>query len=115
MTLVGKSFMREFLVCLTLFAVMLCAGPRPADAAGTASYSGKEIVETLAGPRNVATMNRLTGLITDLLRAQKSAFTAARGERKNDVAITVEGLINEASLSASQGLFDEGFATMEKA
>lgn len=86
-----------------------------AQASEPVSFSDKEIKEVLAGPKNMMRLNRFGGLLNDFLREQKKAFVNVNGHSKNDVALAVEHLMNDANLSASQERYDDGFTSLEKA
>lgn len=49
------------------------------------------------------------------LQEQKAIFIKIRGSRKNKVSIKTEKLINEASLLASQGSYEEGIEILVQA
>ncbi|VAX19431.1 hypothetical protein MNBD_NITROSPINAE03-658 [hydrothermal vent metagenome] len=86
-----------------------------AQASDTISFSDKEIKDVLAGPKDMMRLNRFGGLLNDFLREQKSAFANAYGHIKNEVALEVENLMNEANVSASERKYEEGFKSLEKA
>jgi len=116
-----------FLMEAVILASLAFAGAAPADSAARGEYpmlaqasdaisfSDKEIKDVLAGPKDMMRLNRFGGLLNDFLREQKSAFANAYGHVKNEVALEVENLMNEANLSASQDKYEEGFKSLEKA
>ncbi len=89
--------------------------PMLAQASDTISFSDKEIKDVLAGPRDMMRLNRFGGLLNDFLREQKSAFVNVYGDIKNEIALEVEGLMNDANVSASERKYEEGFKSLEKA
>jgi len=86
-----------------------------AQASDTISFSDKEIKNVLAGPKDMMRLNRFGGLLNDFLREQKSAFVNVYGNLKNEIALEVEGLMNDANVSASERKYEEGFKSLEKA
>ena len=58
---------------------------------------------------------KVSGMLTDVLREQKRLYTEKVGTGKNDVALAVEDMINEANLSASQADYDTSYDALGKA
>jgi len=79
------------------------------------TFSTKEYEDMLAAEKNMATANRLGGLLTDLMREQKRVFFSRNGAAKNRVIMDTEALLSEANLYSSQNDFDEAFRLMEQA
>ncbi len=125
--------MSAFLIEIIIYTSLISAGTvpvNPASAAGSTvpredllvarsseavSFSEKEIKDVLSAEKDMIHFNRFGGLLNDILREQKKAFLIYRGKAKNEVALEVEGLMNEANLSASEDNYDEGYKSLEKA
>jgi hypothetical protein len=108
-----------------IFFPALCAAfifsvpPLPWDGIASAfekpTFSTREYEDMLAAEKNMATANRLGGLLTDLLHEQKRVFSARNGAAENRVVREAENLLNEAGIYISQNDFDEAFRLMEQA
>lgn len=81
----------------------------------TASFSDEEINARFEEDRNMMTFNRLSGLLTDLLREQKRIYFNSNGVGVNQECLKAEELLNEANLLAAQSKYDEGFEVMKEA
>ncbi len=108
-----------------IFFPMFCAAfifsVPPITGAGIASafekprLSTREYEDMLAADKNMATANRLGGLLTDLMREQKRVFFKLNGAAKNRVIMETEALLSEANLYSSQNDFNEAFRLLEQA
>lgn len=81
----------------------------------TPYFSMEEVKFELAMERDLHHFNRLSGLMTDLLKAQRKLFSMKREGESNEVGDRVEDLINDAGLLASQQNYDDSFVTLENA
>lgn len=119
----GRTFFR-----LTAGAVawvaLFCPAPFPGSggriavsaawADGKFSYHDDAILFHFSQEKNMVHFNMLIGMLTDLLR-EHNKFFDAKGTGENTVDPKAEELINDASLAASQGNYDEGFAILKSA
>lgn len=78
-------------------------------------FNLKEVEDEFKAGKNFKSFNRISGLLTDLLREQKRAYTALYGDKMNQARMNVENLINEASYYESQKMREESFQTLHKA
>ncbi len=98
-----------------LYPVGLIWEKNAAYATEKASFSDKEIQDELYAERNLIHYIRLSGLLTDMLREQRRVFLANKGAEENGISLKAEEFLNEASILASQEMYDESFKVMEKA
>ena len=104
--------------------VLLCPPPFPASGGGIGastawaaeefSYHDDEILFHFSQEKNLVHFNMLIGMLTDLWREQKR-FYDAKGTGENTSASKAEELLNDASLAASQGNYDEAFDILKSA
>jgi len=59
--------------------------------------------------------NRVSGMLTDILREQKRLFKNANGDVPNEIADSVEAMVNDAGLYASQNDYGKCFKSLEEA
>lgn len=59
--------------------------------------------------------NRVSGMLTDILREQKRLFKNAHGDVPNEIADRVEVMVNDAGLYASQKNYDKCYRSLEEA
>lgn len=107
--------MRTFIYALIgifLFFAAPLTGHAESDKIG---FNLKEIEDEFKAGKNFKSFNRISGLLTDLLREQKRAYIALHGDKMNQARINVENLINEASYYESQKMREESFQTLHKA
>ncbi|MGK7344226.1 MAG: hypothetical protein ACNS63_00245 [Candidatus Nitrospinota bacterium M3_3B_026] len=103
-----------------LAVALMAAGPLfiwPLAASGeeAGSYSMEEIKSELAGERNILSFNRLSGMLTDVLRLQKQAHAKNGGTRGAKRFLEVEEHLNAAGMFASQSQYDECYERLEAA
>jgi len=113
-----KSFCGIFLMTFCaafIFSVQSIPGAGIASAFEKPSFSKREYEDMLAAEKNMATANRLGGLLTDLMREQKRIFFKRNGAATNHVIMETENLLSKANLQISQNNFDEAFRLMEQA
>jgi len=113
-----KSFCGIFLMTFCaafIFSMQSIPGAGIASAFEKPSFSKREYEDMLAADKNMATANRLGGLLTDLMREQKRMFFKRNGAVKNQVIMETENLLSEANLQISRNDFDEAFSLMEQA
>lgn len=77
------------------------------------SFMDTRIREELSLKKNLITFNKVSGMLSTTLREQKRLFIAKKGGQKNETALKVENLINEASLFASQHNYKESLKILE--
>ena len=106
--------MNRFKLAAALCAALLTfsAGAALAD---RVSVNMKEINFALGMERNMNGYIRLSGVLTDLLRAQKTEFGKIHKSEVNTAAQKAEELLNEAGLPASQGDYDGSFELLSQA
>jgi len=113
-----KSFCGIFLMMFCaafIFSEQSIPGAGIASAFEKPQFSKREYEDMLAADKNMATANRLGGLLTDLMREQKRVFFKRNGAEENQIIMETENLLNEANLHISQNDFDEAFRLMEQA
>ncbi len=98
-----------------LFALALIAGTSACSDKATEKKSimDDEIRNELSLKRNLINFNRASGMLSDVLREQKRVFIANKADKKNEIALKVEELMNEASLFASQDNYDKSFDILQ--
>ncbi|MFQ5432721.1 MAG: hypothetical protein ACE5EN_09460 [Nitrospinota bacterium] len=77
------------------------------------SYAYNEIKEELSSKKDVIHFNRISGLLSDLLREQKRMFHIINGKEKNETALKIETLLNKAAMFASQSNYDDAYHTLD--
>ncbi len=78
-------------------------------------FAYKEIKAALASGENFIQYNRISGMLTDLLREQKRLFTEKKQAGKNEITTKIEELLNDASLSASERDYGQAYKILDGA
>lgn len=71
------------------------------------------IKDEFAREKNLANANRVSGMLTDVLREQKLLFVEKNGNKLNTVARKSEDLLSESNLYASMGDYDGCYKAMQ--
>lgn len=103
-----------FLLAAALAAVFFM-WPLAARGQEAGSYSLAEIKSELAGERNIINFNRVSGMLTDVLRLRKQAQAKDGGPGDAKRFLEVEEHLNAAGLFASQSQYDECYESLEAA
>ena len=90
-------------------------GGGAAFAAEDDPFAYNEIKALLTSKKDLVGSNRINGMLTELLREQKKLFTAKKGTGKNETALKIENLMNEASLTASKSDYHKTFKILDDA
>ncbi len=81
----------------------------------TDSYTHNEIRDALSSKKDMIRFSRASGLLSSLLREQKRLFTSTKGTGKNEAALKIEGLLNEAAMFASSKNYDDAYIILHNA
>jgi len=104
---------RLILLLFVLFAACSNSEKRDTQAGKKDSYAYNEIKSELSSKKDLIQFNRVSGLLSDLLREQKRLFIATKGNGKNETAMKIEAMLNEAALFASQSSYGDAFKTLD--
>lgn len=81
----------------------------------TKLYGEDEIRALIAGNGDFSSYSRLSGLINDILREQRTLFMKHRVDGANTISLDAEELMNQAALQASEDNYIESFNGLSKA
>lgn len=119
----GRMFFGFTSIAVVSFA-LFCPAPFPASGGpiGVSTVWAEEefryhddgILFHFSREKNLVHFNHLIGMLSDLWR-EHNKFFDAKGKGKNTAGPKVEGLLNDASLAASQGNYEEAFASLKNA
>ena len=100
------------MAALALGYTLAQAGPAQADKIVVKS---DEIQHALGMEKTMHAFTRLSGVLSDLLRAQKLEFGKKHAGQANTEADAAEELLNEAGMAVSQGDLEGSFTFLKKA
>lgn len=106
---------RLILLLFVLFAACSNSEKTGTQTGNKDSYAYNEIKAELSSKKDLVQFNRISGMLSSLLLEQKRLFTLTKGNGKNETALKVEALLNEAALFASQNMYDDSFKTLDDA
>ena len=101
---------------VSLFALCLISGfitDQTAYAYDGDTSKFSVLKEELAREKNLANANRVSGMLSDVLRTQKLLFVEKNGNKLNTVARKSENLLSESNLYASMGDYDGCYKAMQ--
>ncbi len=90
-------------------------GYTPPTAVDDYSHGYNQIKGLIDSSKNITNYQRISGMISDLLRIQREEFNSRKTPGENIAAIQVEDQINTAGLYASQSDFENCFVSLETA
>jgi len=110
-----NSYGKYQLVLLLFVLIAACSNSEKRDTQADKkySYAYNEIKGELSSKKDLIQFNRISGMLSNLLQEQKRLFTATKGNGKNETAMKIEALLNEAALFASQSSYDDAFKTLD--
>ena len=107
---------RLILLLFVLFAA--CSNSERTDAQAekkTDSYNYNKIKGELSSKKDMIHFSRVSGQLSNILREQKRLFTSTKGTEKNETALKIETLLNEAAMFASSKNYDDAFIILHDA
>jgi len=93
----------------------IVSAPAYAQSENDIRHAKDQIEAEMARDRNLTSYNRVSGLLTDLLRDQKRLAANAGDMKNNENFAKAEDYLNEAGLYASQNNYDDCFKSMQAA
>ncbi len=76
-------------------------------------FAYNEIRKRFSSKPDIVNYNRISGMLTDLLREHKRLFRLTGRTGNNEIVVKVEGLLNEAGLYASQNDNEKAYEIMD--
>ncbi|VAX21875.1 hypothetical protein MNBD_NITROSPINAE02-1116 [hydrothermal vent metagenome] len=102
-------------------ALMICVvgplalGESVAQSAKSVSFGDDTIKTLLAGKKSIYNYNRVSGMMSSMLRAQRELFKKRNGDKVNEISKNAEDMMNSASMHASTNNFDNSYKELETA